>query len=138
MEEEVPEEAMTELCEHLNVADMNLPYLHTLVLLEDSTHFEQLQKQNSYLNDLMIQCAHVQMSFFVIIHYWKAITTNLKATLSTIYIYGGYSRQQLTYIIYQMNLPATAKDIYDTYQSLSQYSKLIVDSQEGAIAVSKK
>jgi hypothetical protein len=134
-EKEVPPEIKAELCENLMIGDLKMDYLHTLIFLEDSTHFKALQQPNSYLNNLMIQCAHIQCSFYVIIHYWKAITTNLKATLTNIYIYGGFSHQQLTYITYQINLPITSKELWNIYSKLTQYQKVLVNNTECSYSI---
>ena len=99
-------------------------------------HFQELSENLSfmrsrnvdYINDLMTKCRHIQCSFFVIIHFWKALSTNLKSNLSTIYIFSGYSKQQLSYILYQINLNESLKDIYDKYKLLSEHGKLIIDS----------
>ena len=130
-ENDVPNEVCDELFEHLQIDSFDRDYLHTLIMLEDATATKQIKNTNSYINDLLTRCAHTQFSFFILIHYWKALTTNIKANLSTIYIYGGYSRQQLSYMLYQMNVPASMKDIYETYRKMPQYHKLKIDCNVG-------
>ncbi len=129
-EHKVPEELKNELCDKLYIDDLNLPYLHTIVMLEDATNTKTLKKDTSYINELMTQCRHIQTSFFVIIHFWKALSTNLKSNLSTIYIYSGYSRQQLQYILSQMNIGKTVKEVYDEYRTLGLHDKLMIDSNK--------
>ena len=96
-------------------------------MLEDATQFMK-SKNADYVNDLMTKCRHIQCSFFVVIHYWKALNTNLKSNLSTIYIFSGYSKQKLSYIIYQININTSLNSLYDQYIKLSQHGKLIIDS----------
>ena len=127
-EHTLPEKLKNELCDHLYIDDLKLPYLHTIVMLEDATNTKTLKTGTSYINELMTQCRHIQCSFFVVIHFWKALSTNLKSNLSTIYIYSGNSRQQLQYILSQMNLPNTYKEIYEQYRTLGQHDKLMIDS----------
>ena len=136
-EHEVPKECLDELLNSLYIDDLDesapndvrlrRPYLHTLILMEDATTQKLIKDTSSYLNHLMTTCAHIQCSFFVLIHYWKALTPNLKSNIYTAYIYPGYSRQQLTYILYQMNLPDSYKDIYEKYKLLREHGKLVVD-----------
>ena len=126
-EREVPKECLDELLDGLFIDDLNKEYLHTLILMEDATTQKTIEDSTSYINHLMTTCAHIQCSFFVIIHYWKALTPNLKSNIYTAYIYPGYSRQQLTYILYQINLPDSTKDIYEKYKKLSGHGKLIID-----------
>ena len=134
-EKEVPEEVKLEIFEKLQIDDFERDYLHTLIMLEDATATGQVKNPNSYINDLLTRCAHTQFSFFILIHYWKALTTNIKANLSTIYIYNGYSRQQLSYMLYQMNIPATLKELYEIYRKMPQYSKLMIDCNNCSYAI---
>ena len=118
---------MNELSENLGIDDLEKEYLHTLIMLEDATEFMK-SKGADYVNDLMTKCRHIQCSFFVIIHYWKARSTNLKSTLSTIYIFSGYSKQQFSYILYQINVNASLGQLYEKYRQLTEHGKLIIDS----------
>ena len=127
LEHDLPPKHFDELSENLSVSNLDNEYLHTIILLEDATQFMR-SKSAGYVNDLMTKCRHIQCSFFVIIHYWKALSTNLKSNLSTIYIFSGYSRQQLNYILYQININDSLKDIYDKYKHLTEHGKLIIDS----------
>ena len=127
-EKEVPKEYLEELFDGLYIEDFERDYLHTLILLEDATTQKTIKNSSNYINHLMTKCAHIQCSFFVIIHYWKALTPNLKSNIYTAFIYPGYSKQQLTYILYQINLPESTKEIYEKYRKLSGHQKLIIDS----------
>ena len=124
---DIPKEVVNDIQEHLHINNFHLPHLHTLILLEDATNSKAIRKADSYINDLLTRCAHTQLSFFILIHYWKALTTNIKANLSTIYIFGGYSRQQLSYMLYQMNIPTSVKELMQYYTQLPQYGKLMID-----------
>ena len=134
-EKEIPENCLNELLEWLYIDDLEKEHLHTLILMEDATTQKTIKDSSSYINHLMTTCAHIQCSFFVLIHYWKALTPNLKSNIYTAYIYPGYSRQQLTYILYQMNLPDSYKDIYEIYKKLPEHGKLIVDCNNCSYSV---
>ena len=116
-----------ELYEHLYIDTMRRDYLHTLIMLEDATEFMRSKSAN-YVNDLMTKCRHIQCSFFVIVHFWKALSPNLKSNLSMIYIFGGYSRQQLNYITYQINVSETSQRLWQIYSRLREHQKLVIDS----------
>ena len=130
-EDKTPPNVTEELFDALQIDDYSRDYLHTLIMLEDATATKNIKNPNSDINDLLTRCAHTQFSFFILIHYWKALTTNIKANLSTIYIYGGYSRQQPSYMLYQMNIPATLNELYDVYRKMPQYKKLMIDCNNG-------
>ena len=127
LEQELPQKHMNELSENLGIYDLEKEYLQTLIMLQDATQFMK-SKSADYVNDLITKCRHIQCSFFVIIHYWKALSNNLKSNLSTIYIFNGYSKQQLSYILYQINFNASLYTLYDQYRQLFEHGKLIIDS----------
>ena len=132
----IPDEVRNELEDNLYIDDFNREHLHTLIMLEDATNSKAIKKSDSYINDLLTRCAHTQFSFFILIHYWKALTTNIKANLSTIYIFSGYSRQQLQYMLYQMNIPISMKELFPHYNRMPQYSKLSIDCNTGDFNIS--
>ena len=128
---DIPSDVRDELYDVLRINDFSRDHLHTLIMLEDATNSKVLRKTDSYINDLLTRCAHTQFSFFILIHYWKALTPNIKANLSTIYIFGGYSRQQLQYMLYQMNIPISLKELIPHYMKMPRYSKLMIDCNTG-------
>ena len=131
----IPAEVTRELMDALHITDYSLPHLHTLILTEDATNAKVIRKADSFINDLLTRRAHTQFSFFILIHYWKALTTNIKANLSTIYIFGGYSRQQLSYMLYQMNIPVSVKELMGHYTKLPRYGKLMIDCNTSDFAL---
>ena len=43
------------------------------------------------------------------------------------FIFGGYSRQQLQYMIYQMNTGDSYRELLQKYSKLNKYGKLMID-----------
>ena len=135
LEKQLPLNYKKELLDQLYINDLKRNYLHTLVLMEDATKSPLINKDGGYFNDLFTQCRHIQCSFFLNIHYWRALTTNIKSNISTAYIFGNFSRQQLQYILYQMNLESTPKEVYEVYKKLPTYNKLVVDCNTGTYKI---
>jgi hypothetical protein len=127
LESELPANLQKDLFNTLKINNLNNESLHTLVLLEDATNSKSIRNPNSFVNDLLVRCAHTQLSFFILIHYWKALTTNIKANLSSIRIFPGYSKQQLSYMLYQMNIPETFNNIYMQYINLIDHQSLYIN-----------
>jgi hypothetical protein len=119
LEYKLPEKFREELFDNLFIDDLTSESLHTLVILEDATNSKAIKDPKSFVNDLLVRCAHTQITFFILIHFWKALTTNIKANLSSIRIYPGYSRQQLAYMLYQMNIPCEFKELWDKYSKIN-------------------
>jgi len=134
LEERIADEQQAELFETLHINDYSRQWLHTLILLEDCAKSKLLTNEKSYVNQLMTKCGHIQCSFFLAIQYWKALNANIKANVSSIFIFAGFSRQQLSYILYQTNLPYSLSEIYDKYKLLNGHDKMIVDSYGGEVS----
>lgn len=135
LEERIDDNQQADLFETLHINDYSRQWLHTLILLEDCAKSKLLTNEKSYVNQLMTKCGHIQSSFFLAVQYWKALNANIKANVSTIFIFAGFSRQQLSYILYQSNLPYTLNEIYNKYKLLSGHDKMIIDSYGGNVTI---
>ena len=80
-------------------------------------------------------CRHIHCSFFLTIQFWKSITTEIKANVSTIFIFGLYSKQQLNVMLYQIPTHYTFEEIYEVYNQLEKHDCLIVDANNGEIKI---
>ena len=131
LEDEIIDEQKQQLFDILHINDFDSRRLPTLILLEDCAKSKLLTNEKSFTNQLLTKCGHIQCSFFLAVQYWKALNSNIKANVSTIFIFAGFSRQQLAYILYQTNLPYSFNEIYEQYKHLTNHEKMIVDSYGG-------
>ena len=131
LEDEIIDEQKEQLFNVLHINDFSRRWLHTLILLEDCAKSKLLTNEKSFTNQLLTKCGHIQCSFFLAIQYWKALNSNIKANVSTVFVFAGFSRQQLSYILYQTNLPYSFNEIFERYKQLSGHQKMIVDSYNG-------
>lgn len=137
-EEQISEEQISDVFEKLHIEDFSRPYLHTLVLLDDIANSKMLTKKTSYINSLLTQCAHINMSFFLCIQYWAALPTSIKSQVSTIYLFGGFPKQQFTYALQQITLSEPIIEIYKKYKTLRthDYMSIYVPDGEYTITIS--
>ena len=138
-EDQLDEEQIAEVFEKLHIEDFSRPYLHTLVLLDDIANSKMLTKKTSYINSLLTQCAHINMSFFLCIQYWAALPTSIKSQVSTIYLFGGFPKQQFTYALYQITLSEPLTEIWKKYKQLKphDYMSIYVPDGEYTINISE-
>ena len=111
----------------LQIEDYSRPYLHTLVLLDDIANSPLLTKPTTYLNSLMTQCAHINMSFFLAVQYWIGLPTPIKSQVSVIYLFGGFSKQQVRYMLQQITLEDPFNVIWTKYCQLKNRDFMTVD-----------
>ena len=133
LEDRIVDEQKDDLFKTLFINDFSREFLHTLVFLDDAVKSKLISNEKSYFNQLLTQCRHIQCSFFMAVQYFKALSTNIKSNISTLFIFSGFSRQQLNVMLYQVNLPLSINELYYKYQHLSEHGKLIVDTVKGNV-----
>lgn len=136
LEEQIEDEQRDEMFEVLKINSFDNPTLHTLILFDDVAN-NPLIKQKGFFAEMLGVCRHIHCSFFLTIQFWKSITTEIKANVSTIYIFGLYSKQQLNVMLYQIPTHYTFDEIYECYKDLQKHDCLIVDVNSGSINVSE-
>ena len=134
LEEQIEEEQKEEMFEVLHIKNFDAPTLHTLILFDDVANNPLIQKKGFFAEMLGV-CRHIHCSFFLTIQFWKSITTEIKANVSTIYIFGLYSKQQLNVMLYQIPTHSSFDEIYECYQHLQKHDCLIVDVNSGEISI---
>ena len=120
-----------EVFSELHINNFNRDYLHTLVLLDDIANSPLLKKPTSYLNSLMTQCAHINMSFFLAVQYWIGLPTSIKSQCAVIYMFGGFSKQQVRYMLQQISLEDPFEVIWDQYRQCKNKDFYVVDAIAG-------
>ena len=121
----------------LMVEDYSRAYLHTLVLLDDIANSPLLKKPTTYLNSLMTQCAHINMSFFLAVQYWIGLPTAIKSQTSMIYLFGGFNKQQVRYMLQQIALEDPFDVIWGKYSKLKNRDFMTIDTIEGEYKITE-
>jgi hypothetical protein len=132
LENDIEEDQKTTLFEILHIDSFERPYLHTLVFLEDCGNSSVLKK-GSMISELMVECRHIQCSFFITIQSWNMLNPEIKSYLGTVFVFSGFSRERLQYIIRQTNVKSTMSKFMDLYNNLDLNESLILDCITGDI-----
>jgi len=132
LEDEIDDEQKQEIFDVLKINDFTASTLHTLILFDDVANNPLIQSKGFFAEMLGV-CRHIHCSFFLTIQFWKSITTEIKANVSTIFIFGLYSKQQLNVMLYQIPTHYTFEEIYEVYKQLEKHDCLIVDVNSGEI-----
>ena len=133
LEDEIEDEQREEMFEVLKINSFDNPTLHTLILLDDCANNPLIQK-NGFFAEMLGVCRHIHCSFFLTLQFWKSITTEIKANVSTIFIFGLYSKQQLSVMLYQIPSHYSFDEIYEVYKNLEKHDCLIVDVNSGEVS----
>ncbi len=111
----------------LHINDFHSPWLHTMIMINDSAKCALL-KSGSYFSNMIALGRHTQTSSFLNIQFWKGLSPEIKANISTAFIFGLYSRQQFTHIISQLPSQYDYAEIYPLYRKLSKQEKIVFRS----------
>ena len=127
LENKIEDDQVDEVFNVLHINDWSRKWLHTLLIFNDIAKSKLLKKADGYFNQLFPICRHIQCSFFLNVQFWKSIPTEIKANITTAFIFGGFSRQQFLYIIHQLTVSVGSDDLFNVYQQLTKNEKLIIN-----------
>jgi hypothetical protein len=133
LENEIIDEQRDKIFEVLHINDFSRNYLHTLLFLEDCGNSEILKK--GLMHSLMVECRHIQTSFFITIQSWKMIDPEIKSYLGTVFVFSGFSPERLQYIVRQTNVSSEFKEFMKLYNKLDQNDSIIIDCVTGKISL---
>lgn len=119
------------LNKNLYVNDFSKKRLHTIILMDDAAFV--LKRETSPWFKWLCQLRHLNCTVFLCIQIWKSINPSLKSQITSIYLFGGYSRQQLNYIYQQICLDLKFDEFYNIYTKLGKNKSLIIDMINGRI-----
>ena len=131
------DEQLNGIFQNLYINSFDHPFLHTLILLDDVAQAKILKNEKTYIQEMMTQCAHIHCSFFLSVQFWKALTPNIKENVTTIFLFGGFSKRTLGYIFSQTNTSVNIDEFHPIYQSLADHQRVIIDSKTDNINFDK-
>ncbi len=124
LEDRIEDDQVEEIFDILHINDFSRPWLHTLVMVNDSAKCK-LFKVGAYFSHLIAVGRHTQTSTFLNIQFWKGLTPEVKANISSAFIFGGFSRQQFVHIVSQLTSPYDYKELFSTYRQLGKRDKMV-------------
>ncbi len=124
LETKIQDQQRDEIFQKLKIQDFSRSWLHTMLMINDSAKCSLL-KSGSYFADLIALGRHTQMSTFLNIQFWKGLSPEIKANISSAFVFGQFARQQLVHILSQLPSQYDYKDIYPHYKHLDKQDKMI-------------
>jgi hypothetical protein len=124
--QEYSEAELEEIKKNLYVEDFTRPYLHTLIFLEDCGNSPVFTSKTSYIRQLLVECRHIQCSFFITIQSWKMISADIKGYLGMVNIFRGFSMERLGFIYRQLSVNVDFEHFVVMYRKLEEHDYLQV------------
>ena len=138
LESKIEQSQVDELYEVLHIKSLSAPILHTMFLFDDVSNNILFKQDSSYCNSLVSICRKIHTSFFMTIQYWKGVSPNIKANVTSAFIFGRFSKQQFRYICSQIATSIPFDELYNQYSQLNASDKLIINNRTNEIDIVTK
>ena len=124
LEDSITDECYEDITSHLFITDFDAPSLHTLVLYDDA--LEVFKKPSSKAFRYLLENRHHRFTYIMNIQDWKGISTELKANIDSVWLFGGFPRNRFTYIYNQLSCPVDREQLWNLYSKLGKREALLV------------
>lgn len=108
---------------------------HTFVILEDASFL--LMKDNPIWVDWICKLRHLRMTLWINLHVWRSISTMIKTQITTLFIFKGYSKEQLQQMYRQSCVDADFKAVQYMYMMLQEHEVLKLSNIDGKMILIK-
>lgn len=124
-------DATTQLMNYFNTREDKK--FHTFVIVEDASFL--LLKDNPIWTDWVCKLRHLRMTMWINLHVWRSISTMIKTQITTLFIFKGYSKEQLQQMYRQSCIDADFKAVLYMYQTLGPRELLKISNIDGKMMV---
>lgn len=106
---------------------------HTFVIVEDASFL--LMKDNPIWVDWVCKLRHMRMTLWINLHVWRSISTMIKTQITTLFIFKGYSKEQLQQMYRQSCVDAEFKALLYMYMTLGERQLLKISNTDGKMLI---
>jgi hypothetical protein len=133
--EDMSDEEIEEMCEVLRIDSLKLPFLHMIILFDDFGNSKLVKKPESYFCNYIATLRHKGVSVYACIQERKGLSTAMKSHATTIFLFPGYSPNDLRWIFYQTPCCSEIKKHLEVYENLGPHQKLIINTVKQTITL---
>lgn len=99
---------------------------HTFLIIEDASFL--LLKDSPIWTEWICKLRHLRLTIWVNLHVWRSISTMLKTQISSVFVFKGFSKEQLQQISRQSAAAADFKVIYYLYIQMGEKQILNINN----------
>lgn len=124
-----------EMCRVLQIKNVKQPWLHTIVYFEDSHQNPLIYGNNKtlYFLQRIPLFRHDQTSYYFAIQLLKGFPTDIKTQITDLFLFPGYSVQQLKFILNNINLKEDRDSFIESYKELKKKEFVNINNETGNI-----
>jgi hypothetical protein len=124
--------------DRLNITTLEHPWINTLIVFDDVGASELFKKPDSYFNQRLKLCRDDNVVYFLTIHGLTQISASIKSNTMVVWIFKGLSRERLTIVWRQCNLPLDWGEMRGAYQLIGKTKNarcMVVDNNTGEYSI---
>ena len=111
----------------LYIDDFSRKRLHTFILFDDAAFIFDKKSKSKFKRHLT-ELRHLNVTAYFNLQIWSSVDPKLKNLLTSVMLFGGFSRERVQQIFRQLPLDLRFDDFYKNYyMKLKQYEKLVID-----------
>lgn len=127
------DDATRELSNYFNNRDDTIN--HTFVIVEDASF--KLMADNPIWISWVCKLRHYRMTLWINLHVWRSISTAIKTQVTCLFIFKGYSKEQLQHMYRQSCIGADFKALWYLYLVLEDRQVLKLSNYDGKMLIIK-
>lgn len=108
---------------------------HTFVIIEDASF--KLMNDCPIWVDWVCKLRHLRMTLWINLHVWRAISTAIKSQITCVFLFKGYSKENIGHIYRQCAIDAERKAVEYMYMLLQDREVLKLSNIDGKMTIIK-
>lgn len=108
---------------------------HTFVIIEDASFL--LMKDDPMWTNWICKLRHLRMTVWINLHVWKSISTMIKTQITTLFVFKGFNKEQITYMYRQSSVDLDMRMVKAMYMLLDDRDILKLSNSDGKVTIIK-
>lgn len=116
LETKITDDCKEEILDYLQLPDFSQKDIYTIIIYDDAMNVFKNPTSKEF--KMLFEYRHFKTTYILMMQSMKGVTTEIKAQIGGIWLFGGYNRQQFTYMYNQLNIPIEKEAFWNIYQQL--------------------
>lgn len=133
LENKITEECRYNILEHLQLNDFSKNSIYTVVIYDDAMNV--FKRPGSKEFKMLFEYRHFRTTYILMMQSMKGVTTEIKAQIGGIWLFGGFNRQQFMYMYNQLSIPMEKEEFWNVYRQLPRSCYIYISYNDDSTAM---
>ena len=116
LEDRITDECRNDILNYLCLKDFSKKDIYTLIIYDDAMNVFKNPASKEF--KMLFEYRHFRTTYILMMQSMKGVTTEIKAQIGGIWLFGGFNRQQFLYMYNQLSIPIDKERFWEIYQQL--------------------